>query len=158
MRLKPMRVPDALHRPQADADRLGDGASGPVRGVARRFRAGQRQHLCHGLGRQRRPAGFACLVTQQPIHALLGIALLPAPHRRPADAAAPGNLKDWQSFGGMKDDPRPLHMLLRTVAIRDQFRKACAIFGGNDDADSLSHPQSIACFVAAVNLMSASVQ
>ncbi len=156
MRLKPMGFPNALHRSQADADGLGDRASRPMCGVARRFRARQCQHLRDGLGRQRRPAGFARLITQQPIHALLGIAQLPAPHRRPAGPAAPGNLENRQALGRMKNDPRPLHMLLGAVAIRDQTPKLGTIFHGNHDADSLNHPQSIA-LKPDVNLVSASV-
>ena len=157
MQLKTMRVPDALHGPQTDTNRLCDRASGPVRGVARRFRARQRQHLRHGFQRQRRLARLARLVAQQPIHALIGIALLPTPHRRSAGAAAAGNLQDWQSVGGMKNDPSPLHVFLRLVAISDQHRQPRAIFRRKDDADSLSHKRSIARFANAVNLMFASV-
>jgi hypothetical protein len=39
----------------------------------------------------------------------------------------------------MKNDPRPLHMLLGAVAIRDQRLKASAVFRGYQDADSLNH-------------------
>jgi hypothetical protein len=56
----------------------------------------------------------------------------------------------------MKNDPRPLHMLLGAVAIPDQRSKAGAVFQGNQDADSVSHQQSIAR-KNDVNLMSASV-
>ncbi len=103
------------------------------------------------------PARLARLVTQQTVKALLGIALLPAPHRRAADAAAPGNIKDRQAIGGMKNDPRPLHMLLRPVAIDDDRRQVRTLFGGEKDADSLSHVFSMARFAKSVNLMSASV-
>jgi hypothetical protein len=56
----------------------------------------------------------------------------------------------------MKNDPRPLHMLLGVIAIPDQRSEAGAVFHGNQDADSVSHQQSIAR-KNDVNLMSASV-
>jgi hypothetical protein len=51
MRLKPVRFPDPLHGPQTDTDRLGDSASGPMRGGARRFRTGKRKHFGDRLRR-----------------------------------------------------------------------------------------------------------
>lgn len=157
MRLKPMRVPDALDGPQADADRLGDSATGPVRGVAGRFRTRQRKHFSHHLRRQRCPAGLARLVTEQPIKALLGIALLPAPHRRAASPAAPCNIKDGQAIGRIENDPRPLHMLLRPVTIADDRRQLRSLFNGENEANSLSHTFSMARFANSVNLLNASV-
>ena len=68
-----MPVPDALNRPQADADRLGDRAASPVRRVAGRLGARQRQHLGHGLEQDRGFARLARPVPQEAIHALLGI-------------------------------------------------------------------------------------
>jgi hypothetical protein len=85
VRLKAMGLPDALHRAQADAGGLGDGASGPMRGVAGWLRARQREDPRHSLWLQRRLAWLAALITQQPVHPLLSIALLPAPYRRTAD-------------------------------------------------------------------------
>ena len=104
VRLKAVRLPDALHRAQADADRLGHRPSGPMRGVSGRLGARQRQHLRHGLCRQGRLAGLACLVPQKAIHPLLGIAPLPTPHRRTADAASARDVENGSLLGGMKNN------------------------------------------------------
>ena len=96
VRLQPVRPPDALHRAQRDADRLGHGAAGPVRGLVRRFGARQRHHPRRGFRRDRRLARLAGLVAQQPLDPRFGKASLPAPHRRPADADALRNpLRRW---------------------------------------------------------------
>jgi len=79
MGLKAMRFPDALDRTQADADGLGDRPSSPMRGVAGRLGARQRQHFRDGLCRQGSLAGLARLIAQKAIHPLFGIAPLPAP-------------------------------------------------------------------------------
>ena len=73
VRLELVGGPDALHRTQADANRLGHHPPAPVGGLARRLPARQRHHPPHRLGRQRRLAGRPGLVAQQPRHALLGI-------------------------------------------------------------------------------------
>ena len=85
--LKMVRLPDALHRAQADAGRLGDHAARPMGGLSGRLAARQRQDFGHRRRRQRFLAGLARLVAQQPVDTLLGEALLPSPYRRPAGAA-----------------------------------------------------------------------
>ncbi len=45
------------------------------------------------LLRERRSAGLAGLVAQQGVDDFFGVALLPAPHGRPADAGAPGDFQ-----------------------------------------------------------------
>ena len=67
---------------------------------------------CTVAVRRARLAGLAGLVAQQPVDAGLGEALLPAPHRRPADPGAPGDLGHVQPLGRGQDDPSPRHMLL----------------------------------------------
>ena len=74
VRLQPMRLPQALHGAQADADGFGHGAAGPMRGVARRFGAGQA--LGDDPGQKWSAAGLARLVAQQTIEALLGVSRL----------------------------------------------------------------------------------
>ena len=66
----------------------------PVQWVAfaRRLRAVQRQQPLHGLTRQRRLAGNARLLAQQPVHAQLREAVLPAPDRRTANTGTPRQL------------------------------------------------------------------
>ncbi len=85
--LKAVRLPDALHRAQAERRPpwpWRGRSNGWPRGAARRRAApGPWRHV----RRQRCLAGLARLVAQQPIDALLGEALLPSPYRRPAGAA-----------------------------------------------------------------------
>ena len=116
-----MPVPDALHRPQADADGFGDRAAGPVRGIAGWLGARQRQHPGHGLQFYRSFARLTRFVPQEAIHTLLGVSQLPAPYRR-ADADLSGHLQNGQPVCRKKNDPRPLNVLLRTVAILDDRR------------------------------------
>ena len=89
-RLQPMRLPQALHGAQADADGFGHGAAGPMRGVAGRFGGGG-VHNGDDLGRKRSAARLARPVAQQAFDTLLGVSRLPAPDRGSAGAprAAP---------------------------------------------------------------------
>src|SRR5882762_2783846 len=93
MRLEVVCLPNALHRAQRQADRLGHRSAGPVGRFAGRLAAGERQHLGHCRGRHwlfpRRPG----LVAQQTVHSGIGVAPLPAPHRRTADAGVVRHLK-----------------------------------------------------------------
>ena len=54
----------------------------------------------------------------------------PSPIVSGGSGASPG-LRVLSRKSQMKNDPRRLHILLRPVAIRDQFHKACTIFCGN---------------------------
>ena len=139
MRLQMMRVPDALDGAQRDADRRGDGASGPMRHLARRLGAGEGEDLGNGAGRVRRRAGRPRLVAQEPIDALLAETLLPAPHGRPADARAPSNLEDRQTLGRQQHDARPQHVLQRPRPVADDLDKARSISFVGKDTNSLSH-------------------
>src|SRR3954453_18266058 len=64
-------------------------------------------------------ARAAGLVAQQPVHPLLGKALLPAPDHRSADAKLMGDLLHRTSVGGGKHDVGSLTMIVRAVTIRD---------------------------------------
>ena len=116
VRLQPMRLPQALHGAQADADSFGHGAAGPMRGVAGRFGAGQVHNLGDDLGRKRSAARLARPVAQQAIDTLLGVSRLPAPDRGSADARAPRHFLHRQAVGRTKDDVRPLHMFEWAIA------------------------------------------
>ena len=157
MRLKAVGLPDALHRAQAYADGFGDRSSGPMRGVSGRLGARQRQHFRHRLRRQRRLARFARLIAQQRIHPPFGVASLPAPHRGTASAALPRNIENGALFSRVENNPSPLHMLLRAVAILDDRRQAQAVFGREKNADTLNHVRTIHCFAPNVNPLFASV-
>jgi hypothetical protein len=60
----------------------------------------------------------ACLVAQQPVHALLGKPLLPAPDHRSADAKLLGDLLHRTIVSGGEHDVGSLNMLVRAVPIR----------------------------------------
>ena len=157
VRLQPMRLPQALHRAQADADGFGHGAAGPMRGVARRLGAGQVQNLGDDLGRKRSAARLARLVAQQAFDTLLGVSRLPAPDRGSADARAPRHFLHGQAVGRTKDNVRPLHMFERAIAIRDDGQQTLTIFGGRKDTDGLSHAHRLAHPPASVNHPTVSV-
>ena len=140
--LQPVGRPDPLHGPQGQAGGLGHHPAGPVGRLAGRLAAGQRHHALHGRLGRRRLAGLSGLVVQQPVDAGLGEALLPAPHRRPADPGAPGDLRHVQPLGRVQDDPGPRHMLLRPVAIGQDRRQALAILGRDKGTDRLCHAQT----------------
>lgn len=110
VRLQPVCRPDPLHRPQRDADRPGRGASRPVRRLARRLGARQRQDLRHRPSRQRRLAGRPRLVAQQALDTRFREPLLPAPDRRPADADGVRHRQHRQTLGRQQDDARPLRV------------------------------------------------
>ena len=119
MRLQMMGLPDALDRPQRDADRLGDSAPGPMRHLAWRLGAGERENLGDGAGGVQRRAGRPRLVAQKPIDPLFAEALLPAPHGRPADTGPLRDLEDRQALGRQQHDARPQHVLQRTRPVVD---------------------------------------
>ena len=124
MRLNAVHLPDALHGAQTDARGLGHGPPGPMRGAARRLRAGQRQHLGYRFQRYGRLARLACLVAKKAIHSLFGVALLPAPYGRAADPAQARNVENRALFSGVKNNLSPLAMLLQAVAILNDRRQA----------------------------------
>jgi hypothetical protein len=79
MRLKPVPLPDALHRGGADPRRLGHRRCGPMGRLMRRSLVGQGNDAIDGLGRQGRDARGAGLVAGEPLDPLTHEALLPAP-------------------------------------------------------------------------------
>ena len=151
VRLQAMRLPNALHRAQTDADRLRHRPAGPVGGLAGRLRAGERQNLRHGRQRQRRLAGRTCLVAQQAVHALFSIPQLPAPDCRPAHARRARHLGNRQPIRRKNNNPSPLDVLVRAVAIADDSRQARPILGSNDHANILCHVSKIAWPATPVN-------
>lgn len=104
MRLQAVLLPDPRHGAERDAGPRSDGAASPVSDFVRRFRTGQRQHLRHCAGGMRRGTGWAGLIAQQALDALLGEALLPAPNGGSADASLA--------------EPRPARSTVRTTASR----------------------------------------
>ncbi len=140
MRLEAMGIPDALDRAQGDPDGLRQGAAGPVGDLTGRFGAGEGEHLGDGVGGVRRLAGRTGLVAQEALDAFLGVALLPAPDGRPADARLLGDVEDAEAFGREQDDAGALDVLEGPPPIGDDGGQARQVGGAGDYADSLSHP------------------
>ena len=151
--LKTVRLPDALHGAQADACRLGDHAARPMSGLSGRLAARQRQDFGHGRRRQRLLAGLARLIAQQPVDTLLGEALLPSPYRRSAGVGLARHRQHRQAVGRQENDPSPLNVFLRPVAIADDRSQSHTIFVAKKNTDGLCHAPRIAWLEPAVNPM-----
>jgi hypothetical protein len=157
MRLKLVGLPDALHRAQRDAGLSGHRSTGPMRRLVRRGATSQCYHPRHGFGWDRGLAGLAGLVTQQPFHAGLGKALLPAPDHRSADPDRLGDLLCGRAPGRRQNDPRPLHVLPLPPPIPNKRRQPPSIRSAHNHAYCLSHAARIAWLGALVNHQNASV-
>ena len=131
----------------------------PVQWVAfaRRLRAVQRQQPLHGLTRQRRLAGNARLLAQQPVHAQLREAVLPAPDRRTANTGTPRHLLHRQAISGMKDDLCLQHVPVRAATVAGNRGKARALVGRHENKNILSHRQRFARPTRLVNPFNGSV-
>lgn len=137
-------LPDALDRGQRQARRLCHGATGPVGHLAGRFGAGESHDVGDCGHRHRRLAGRSSLVPQQSIRSGLGVAPLPSPDRRPADAGAPGDFKHRQAIGGEQNNAGALDMFERPATITDDRRQTRAIIGRDNHRYRLSHVPRIA--------------
>ena len=155
--LQLVRLPDALHRAQRDADCLGHSPAGPMGRLVRRGGASQRHHPCRGLRGNRPFAGLAGLVAQQPFNPNLGVALLPAPYCRSADADARRDPLRRFPLGRSENNARPFHMLPRSVAVTDNRLQPFPVSSADDHTYCLSHRHSIAHSSAVVNLLNASL-
>ena len=126
--------------PSAARDhRLGHRPAGPMGRLVRRFGAGQGHHLGRFIGRDRRLAGLAGPVAQQPLDPGFSEALLPAPCRRPAEAEAVSNPLHWSPIGRGKHDTRPLDVLSRPVAVSDDRCQPFPVRSADDHTYCLSH-------------------
>ena len=144
MGLQPVGRPDPLHGPQGQTGGLGHHPTHPVGRLARRLATGQRdQSLDDAIGHGRL-VGLPGLVAQQPGHAGLGEALLPAPHRRAADPGTPRDLRHVEPLGRVQDDADPRHVFLRPVAIGQERRQTLAILGREKGTDRLCHGLTMA--------------
>jgi len=117
MRLQPVTAPDALDRTDADAARLGHRGSGPVRGLARRVGQGAGDHLLHLVRRKRWDARWSGLVAQQPIHAFVHEALLPAPDGGFGHAGLAHDRHSAEAGGAQQYNLRSPDVLLRAAAV-----------------------------------------
>jgi hypothetical protein len=132
-------LPDALHRGQADADRLGHGGGGPVRRLVRRLGCGQGHHLVDHLLTERLDARGPGLVPQKAVDALLDEALLPAPDAG-LRLAGPAHDRDRaDTVHRQQHDLGPPDMLLRAVAVARDYRQTAAVGGGDGEGDAGAH-------------------
>ena len=146
VRRKLVSLQDALHRAQADPGRLGQFPAGPVGCLPGRRPQCQIDHPLHSLGRQRRLAGLARLVAQQPFGALCHEPRLPSPYHRLGLAGAAHDLGGAAAVCGGEDNLCAPDMLLRRTAIRNDRLKPTAICSRDVDDNSCSHHQSLNCF------------
>ena len=157
VRLELVRLPDALHRAQRDADGLGHRAAGPVRRLVAAARRRSAPPRAPPSRRERRLAGLAGLVAQQPVHARLGEALLPAPDRRPADPGPTRYRRDASRSAESSTIRARCDVLLRPVAIGHDRLQPSAISGRHHETDGLCHGRSIPPAQVRVNPLYASV-
>ena len=108
-----MRCTEPTEMSMALAHRL----AGPVGGFMRRLGAGQRHHLGGDFYRDRRLAGLAGLVAQQTVNPALDRALLPPPHRWPADPTLCAHPLCRVPLRRGEHDARPLDVLTRSIAV-----------------------------------------
>ena len=111
-----------------------------MRRGARRFaRERSLQHGLHLRLRGRRLAGQARLVVHQTVQALLGEALLPAPHHRTAHPGLSGNLQHGQALVRQQHDPGAQHVFDRMTAVVDDILKGLAGLLGQHEGNGLGH-------------------
>ena len=134
---------DALHRTQADARRLRQHATRPVRRFSRWRPERQIDDARHRVGRQRRLAGPARLVAHQTLDALRHEACLPCPDHGLRLARPAHDLGGATPIGGGEDNVRTPDMLLRRAASGDDRLKATTIFPRDVDDDPCSHRRSL---------------
>jgi hypothetical protein len=139
VRAQPVRPPDALHRTDGDAGRLGHQGGGPVGRLAGRLALGQRDDPRGHLRSERRDARGAGLVAQQAGDTLRGEALLPAPHAGLRLARPAHDRVGAEAIGAEQHDPGPPDVLLGGVAVRDQRLQTATLGGCHTHGDSRAH-------------------
>ena len=138
MRLQFVSPPDELYRTYRNANGFGHRPAGPVGGFMRRLGAGQRHHLRGDFCRDRRLAGFAGLVAQQTVNSALGKALLPPPHRWPANPNALRHPLCRVPLRRGEHDARPLDVLTRPVAVGGNRCKLLVLGGAQRERPTIS--------------------
>jgi len=94
---------------------------------------------------------------QEAVFALLTVSLLPTPDRGATGPGPPSDFQHRQSFGGMQDNLRPLHLLQKAIAIRHDGKQSLAIFGVGKDIDSFGHGSRFADLATIVKPLTVSV-
>ena len=148
VRPQTVRRPDALHAAMADPGGLRHRPAGPVRPLTRRFGQRHRNHPLYRLRRQRWLAGRAGRLMQQPVYAFGHEARLPAPDRRLAFAGLPLDRHRADPIRAQQHNPRPPHMLLRTVPRSDHRLQPLPIARIKPDLNAFSHPDRLDTFAS----------
>jgi len=107
--------------------------------LVRRLGAGQGHHPRPRFLGDRRLAGLARPVAQQTVNPALGKALLPPPHRWPADADALRHLLHRAPIRRGEHNARPLDVLARPVAVGRDRRQLFALSRVQHHTDLLCH-------------------
>jgi hypothetical protein len=139
VRLEPVRTPDALDIGEADARRLGHGASCPVGRLAGRLGEREGDDPLSHLGSKQHHTGRAGLVAEQALHAFVGEALLPAPDAGLALGGEPHHLVRAEPVRRGEHDGDAPDVLLRAVTVRHDGFKPGAVRGGHVDDDPWAH-------------------
>ena len=105
----------------------------------------------------RRFAGPTGLIAQQHFNPNLGVALLPAPYCRSADADARRDPLRRFPLGLVENNARPFDMLPRLVAVTDNRLQPFPVGNADDHTYCLSHRPRIAYSTALMNLLNASL-
>ena len=136
---EPVRLPEAPDRAGAYASGLRHHVGRPVRRFARRIRKRQHHHAFAHFRTERRNAGRPRLVAQESLEALFGEAVLPAPDAGLGLARVSHDLDGADAIGAEQHDLRAPNMLVRTVPVIDQRRKALTIGRRNREGYSCTH-------------------
>ena len=139
MRRELVGLENALDRSQTNPRLLGQNPPRPVGGLSGRRPGHQVDDPLHGRGRQRRLAGLARLVAQQPVDALRHKPRLPGPHHRLRLAGPAHNLVGADTVCAQQDDLGPPDMLMRCVAIPYDRAQTAAINRLESNGNSGSH-------------------
>src|SRR6516162_8068845 len=137
--LKSVGAPDALHRTDADADRLRHGGAGPVGRLAGRGLHRQSDDAFGDRGIELRNPRAPRLVAQKALEAFRRETLLPAPHASLGLAGLAHDRVRAGAFGAQQHDPRPPDVLLRSVAIFDQILKPPPVGESDREGNAGSH-------------------
>ena len=140
VRLRPVRLPDPLHRRDADADRLGLRPAGPMRRFVGRIFRCQGDDLLDYSRIERFAARRTGFVTQQTVHALPHEPFLPAPYDGFGAPSAAHDPVRAQPLRRQQDDFCSPDMFLRAVAVRHHCPKTGTVGAGHIDDDPLAHP------------------
>src|SRR5271163_2268706 len=142
MRLQLARSPDALRRAQRHAHRFGHCAAGPMGRLVRRVQYRSAPPVAPRFPPELALCRLAGLVAQQTLSPCLGKALLPAPHRRSADADGLRHALRRPPIRRREHDARPLDVLARPVAVGHDSRQLLALRGVDNHTYRLGSPEA----------------